>query len=212
MGVRSEKSAGAVCRSLERFPFEGSGLQFCFFQTPIRASGFNRSERQFDLFVSVKRNVDAVQSKGRAPASELMLACEHASRSKGLVMLRIFENTSTVDVTSKASRCATIQGRSSPLGRVRVSAQGANWLCWKSRRSWLCCAPNFVAGLFFGLNLVEDHPNVKDRMGRDRASVPASIRSVWYAFILYKLEHHPAWTSPPHIVPQVRLASHPKIY
>jgi hypothetical protein len=104
---------------------------------------------------------------------------------------------------AQASRCATIQGRSFPLGRVRVSAQGANWLCWKSRRSWLCCAPNFVAGLFFGLNLVEDHPNVKDRMGRERAGVSASIRSVCYAFILYKLEHHPAWTNPPHIVPQV---------
>jgi len=58
----------------------------------------------------------------------------------------------------------------------------------------------------------EVDPNVKDRMGRERASVPASIRSVCYAFILYKLEHHPAWTNPPHIVPQVKLASHPKIY
>jgi hypothetical protein len=40
------------------------GLRFCLsFQTPIRASEF-RSERQFDLFVSVKWNVDAVQSIG----------------------------------------------------------------------------------------------------------------------------------------------------
>ena len=40
MGVRSEKSAGVAMKaSLERFPFEGLGLQFYFsFQTPIRAS------------------------------------------------------------------------------------------------------------------------------------------------------------------------------
>jgi hypothetical protein len=62
-------AVGKVCRglmgwSMERFPLEGSGLQFCFsFQTPIRASEFNRSERQFDLFVRMKGNVDAVQSK-----------------------------------------------------------------------------------------------------------------------------------------------------
>jgi hypothetical protein len=49
--------------SLERFSFEGLGLQFYFFQTPIRASEFNETERQFDLFVSVKGNVDAVQSR-----------------------------------------------------------------------------------------------------------------------------------------------------
>ena len=62
-------AVGKVCRvfecwSLERFHFEGLGLRFCLsFQTPIRASEF-RSERQFDLFVSVKWNVDAVQSIG----------------------------------------------------------------------------------------------------------------------------------------------------
>ena len=41
-GVRSEKSAGVVLLvSLERFSFEGFGLQFDFsFQTPIRASEF----------------------------------------------------------------------------------------------------------------------------------------------------------------------------
>ena len=40
MGVRSEKSAGVAMKaSLERFSFEGLGLQFYFsFQTPIRAS------------------------------------------------------------------------------------------------------------------------------------------------------------------------------
>jgi hypothetical protein len=65
MGVQSEK----VCRGVnvglwKRFHFEGFGLRFCFsFQTPIRASEFG-SERQFDLFVSVKWNVDAVQSIG----------------------------------------------------------------------------------------------------------------------------------------------------
>ena len=65
MGVRSEKSAGVAMKaSLERFSFEGLGLQFYFsFQTPIRASEFHRAERQFDLFVSVKGNVDAVQSR-----------------------------------------------------------------------------------------------------------------------------------------------------
>jgi hypothetical protein len=65
MGVRSEKSAGVAMKaSLERFSFEGLGLQFYFsFQTPIRASEF-RSERQFDLFVRMKWNVDAVQSIG----------------------------------------------------------------------------------------------------------------------------------------------------
>jgi hypothetical protein len=70
MGVRSEKSAGGLMVGLWNVsPSKGLGLQFCFsFQTPIRASEVNRSERQFDLFVSVKRNVDAVQSKGRAPA------------------------------------------------------------------------------------------------------------------------------------------------
>jgi hypothetical protein len=52
------------------------------------------------------------------------------------------------------------------------------------KRSWLCCAPNFVAGLFFGLNLFEDHPNVEDQMARERASVRVSIRSLCYAFIL----------------------------
>jgi len=69
-GKRSDGGAvGKVCRvfecwSLERFHFEGLGLRFCLsFQTPIRASEF-RSERQFDLFVSVKWNVDAVQSIG----------------------------------------------------------------------------------------------------------------------------------------------------
>jgi hypothetical protein len=41
-GVRSEKSAGCLnVDLLERFHFEGLGLQFCFsFQTPIRASEF----------------------------------------------------------------------------------------------------------------------------------------------------------------------------
>ena len=40
MGVRSEKSAGVAMKaSLERFSFEGLGLQFYFsFQTPICAS------------------------------------------------------------------------------------------------------------------------------------------------------------------------------
>ena len=70
MGVRSGKSAGGLMGwSMERFPFEGSGLQSCFsFQTPIRASEFNRSERQFDLFVRMKGNVDAVQNPKRASA------------------------------------------------------------------------------------------------------------------------------------------------
>ena len=65
MGVRSEKSAGVAMKaSLERFSFEGLGLQFYFsFQTPFRASELHRAERQFDLFVSVKGNVDAVQSR-----------------------------------------------------------------------------------------------------------------------------------------------------
>jgi hypothetical protein len=42
MGVRSEKSTGCLnVDLLERFHFEGLGLQFCFiFQTPIRASEF----------------------------------------------------------------------------------------------------------------------------------------------------------------------------
>ena len=46
MGLRSKKSAGALCRSLERFPFKGMGLKLCLsFQTPIRESGFiDRSE------------------------------------------------------------------------------------------------------------------------------------------------------------------------
>jgi hypothetical protein len=49
---------------LERFSFEGLSLQFYFsFQTPIRASEFHRAERQFDLFVNVKGNVGAVQSR-----------------------------------------------------------------------------------------------------------------------------------------------------
>ena len=41
-GVRSGKPAGVAMKaSLERFPFEGLGLQFYFsFQTPIRASEF----------------------------------------------------------------------------------------------------------------------------------------------------------------------------
>jgi hypothetical protein len=65
MGVRSEKSAGVAMKaSLERFSFEGLDLRFCFsFQTPIRASEF-KDQRQFDLFVGVKGNVDAVQSIG----------------------------------------------------------------------------------------------------------------------------------------------------
>ena len=69
-GKRSDgRAVGKVCRvlecwSLERFHFEGLGLRFCFsFQTPIRASEF-RSERQFDLSVRMKWNVDAVQSIG----------------------------------------------------------------------------------------------------------------------------------------------------
>ena len=47
MGVRSEKSAGVAMKaSLERFSFEGLGLQFYFsFQTPIRASELHRAER-----------------------------------------------------------------------------------------------------------------------------------------------------------------------
>ena len=45
MGVRSEKSAGVAMKaSLERFSFEGLGLQFYFsFQTPIRASELHES-------------------------------------------------------------------------------------------------------------------------------------------------------------------------
>ena len=87
MGCGRKSLPGGYVRLWSVSPSKDWGLQFCFsFQTPIRASDYKRSERQFDLFVSVKRNVDAVQSKGRAPASELMLACEHASRSKELVM------------------------------------------------------------------------------------------------------------------------------
>ena len=79
------------CWSLERFHFEGLGLRFCIsFQTPIRASGL-RSERQFDLLVSVKWNVDAVQSIGdERLIAGLMLGCEHAPRSKGFVFYASF--------------------------------------------------------------------------------------------------------------------------
>ena len=81
MGGRSEKSAGLRMKaSLERFSFEGLGLQFYFsFQTPIRASELHRVERQFDLFVSVKGNVDAVQSRA---ASALIKRAHLGARTR----------------------------------------------------------------------------------------------------------------------------------
>jgi hypothetical protein len=70
MGKRSDGGAvGKVCRGCDigifgTFLLRGIGLQFYFsFQTPIRASELRRVERQFDLFVGVKGNVDAVQSR-----------------------------------------------------------------------------------------------------------------------------------------------------
>jgi hypothetical protein len=64
-GCGQKSLPGVGCWSLERFHFEGLGLRFCFsFQTPIRASEVCGSERQFDLFVRMKGNVDAVQSIG----------------------------------------------------------------------------------------------------------------------------------------------------
>ena len=63
-GVRSEKSAGCLNVGVWNVSTSKDWAYVCFsFQTPIRASEF-RSERQFDLFVSVKWNVDAVQSIG----------------------------------------------------------------------------------------------------------------------------------------------------
>ena len=91
MGVRSEKSAGAMLGVFGTFSLRRIGLTVTL-QLPnsypcIRVQ--LRSERQFDLSVSVKGNVDAVQSKGRTPDNGLMLAYEHAPRSKGFVYVKV---------------------------------------------------------------------------------------------------------------------------
>ena len=61
----SEKSAGVFeCWSLERFHFEGLGLRLLQLPNFYPCIRFIRSERQFDLFVRMKGNVDAAQSIG----------------------------------------------------------------------------------------------------------------------------------------------------
>ena len=64
MGCGQKSLPGLLLGSWERFPFEGWAEQFCFsFQTPIRASEFIKRSDNLTYFVSVKGNVDAVQSR-----------------------------------------------------------------------------------------------------------------------------------------------------
>jgi len=88
MGVRSEKSAGVAMKaSLERFSFEGLGLQFYFsFQTPIRASELHKAERQFDLFVSVKGTWTRFNLEQRAPDQRAQLSARTRATFQRLVM------------------------------------------------------------------------------------------------------------------------------
>jgi hypothetical protein len=65
-------------------PLRGIGLTFQL-QLPnsYPCIRIHRPERQFDLFVGVKGNVDAVQSRAASAWGGLTLANEHAPCSKG---------------------------------------------------------------------------------------------------------------------------------